>query len=136
MQGEGFLEASGSMMPVMHTCVVGAPPRRPALAMGRQRDFELPEVFDETSLWKRMDQVAAMATVAAGRQVRRNQTHRCLWLPDCKGGIMRKPFRIFGNASWYHSIPAWSRRHALPRAWPPRGSRNKDIGLRLGRGAQ
>lgn len=47
---------------------------------------------------------------------------------------MRKPFRIFGNASWYHAAAAWTRHRRFPRAWPPRESRNKDIGLRLVRG--
>ena len=49
---------------------------------------------------------------------------------------MIEPFRIFGNASWYHSITAWTRDRRFPRAWRPRGSRNKDVGLRLARGAR
>jgi hypothetical protein len=70
---------------------VGAPPRRPALAMGRQWDFELPEGHNETSLWKHMDQVAIAATVATERQAdrnHRNHAHPGLRLQNRKGGIM------------------------------------------------
>jgi hypothetical protein len=68
-------------MPVMRTIAGEAP----APGARRQWDSGLPEVFDETSLWKRMDQAAEVATMAAGRQVGRNQAHPGLRLQNRKG---------------------------------------------------
>ena len=72
----------------MHMCAGGAP-LGAAHAIGRRWDFALLEVFDETSLWKRMDQADEMATVATAhpvlRVLRDEHAHPCLRLQARKG---------------------------------------------------
>lgn len=98
----------------------------------------LPEVFDEIDIVRRTVVLEASEPQSGGLARRGCEIFEELGRPaPCKEGTVRKPpFRVFGNASWYRSSAAQIRDHRFPRAWPPRGSRNKDFGLRIARGAQ